>query len=100
MHPYAAMFGQAIGGLLAIAGLSLLAEWALFKRVMDDPAAGKAASVFAAWVIAMLVYSTSYAPNGGGYAAYTFAAIVVAAFKVRKGLRLRAEQEDGGEWYS
>lgn len=99
MRP-AALGGMLIGAVIAILVLSMLFEWALFKRVMDDPVYGKGSSVFAAWVAAVGLYSLSDYPNAYGYMCYTAAAIFIAPFKFRRGMRLRAEQEDPAEEFS
>lgn len=99
MRP-AAIGGMLTGAILAILVLSMLFEWALFKRVMDDPVYGKGASVFAAWVAAIGVYAMSDYPSAYGYMCYTAAAIFIAPFKFRRGMRLRDEQEEPAEQFS
>lgn len=91
------LLGGLVGGLIAIYLLSVLWEWALFKRVMDDPVAGKLSSVMAAWITAGILGGLGGA-NGGpfywaAFAVYLVPAGVVAAFGYRRGLQIREEVE-------
>jgi hypothetical protein len=88
--------GQIVGGIIAIALLASLAEWALIKRVMDDPAAGGVASVAVAYVLAVVLYGFVSANGNGwqpsGIIAYLPGALVVGFWFWRKGVKQRDEQ--------
>ena len=91
----AAMTGALTGSILAMLILSTLFEWAIFKRIMDDPVYGKGASVFAAWLLAALFY-LSGAGLGGPLGALICGAgaLIILPFKIRKGMKLRQRMND------
>jgi hypothetical protein len=95
MNVNAFFAGQIVGGFIGIYLLSTLFEWALFKRVMDDPVKGKDSSVLAAWLFSLA--ASVYAGRDTLVAhliAYTLAALVIGALKHRKGLALRHRIEE------
>ncbi len=78
--------GQIIGGALLIYLLSKLIEWALIKRIMNDPIAGGFVSVGIAYVLAVIIYGFGSA-NGGpwnssGLLAYVPGAVAVAIIRI------------------
>jgi hypothetical protein len=89
------LVGQFVGGLIAVYLLTLLWEFLLFKRVLDDPVTGKMSSVTAAWLTAGTLGGFGMA-DGGPYAwqaflIYLFPALVVGGFAYRRGMKLREE---------
>lgn len=95
-----ALFGQFVGGFLGIYVFSKLIEWAILKRVLDDPIKGKVGSVLAALALGLVVYTlTSYgrANYTSGIASYVFAAAILSFFAYQRGARLRDEQFDYAE---
>ncbi|MCW3837892.1 hypothetical protein ACFQ1E_18375 [Sphingomonas canadensis] len=89
--------GALIGGLIAIYVLHMLWEFILFKRVFNDPVAGKLLSVVAAYCTSSAIYGFA-AANGGpyrwdGFTAYLIPALVVGIFAGLRGMRLRKEIE-------
>lgn len=95
-----AYLGFFVGGLLAIYLLAALWEWALFKRVLDDPLTGKLASVGAGWLTSSVLAGFGMADGGTYYwpafLAYLPAAAILAIFAYRRGQRLRGEQAPDG----
>jgi len=91
----AAMIGSLTGSILVMLVLSTVFEWAIFKRVMNDPVYGKGASVFAAWLLAALFY-VSGAGLGGPFGALICGAgaLIILPFKIRKGMKLRQRMSD------
>lgn len=94
------MIGSLVGGLILIYLLSKVWEWALFKRVMDEPTSGKLASVVAAWATAGTIGGFGMA-DGGPYAWWAFAiyllpALFVGVFAYRAGAKLSVEQDNPG----
>lgn len=59
-----AIIGGIMGGTIAIYILSFLWEWLVFKRVFDDPVAGKLTSVGVALLMATLLAGYGMAPRG------------------------------------
>ena len=91
--------GGLIGGFLAMYVLSLLWEWALFKRINDDPVTGKLSAVAAAWLSGSALAGFGMA-NGEPYAWFAFSIYLIPAILVgflfyRRGMKLRDETEDG-----
>jgi hypothetical protein len=88
--------GQLIGGILAILLLSLLLEWAIFKRVVNSAVVGKLSSVAAAYVIAVIVYSLGNSQPSVAIVAYLPGAIVWGVWGYIKGKRIddRATSEE------
>ena len=92
--PY--LVGQLVGAFIAVWLFSRLIEWAVLKRVLNDPVIGKVGSVAAALVVIEVVfYFTSYSPFNSVYpsgaASYAFAALVWGVFGYAKGAKLRDE---------
>ncbi len=80
--------GQIIGGALAVGLLTLLIEWAVVKRVMDNPVAGAVASTVAAYLVAVIVSGFGLADGGGwesaGIVIYAPGAILVGILMWRR----------------
>jgi hypothetical protein len=86
----AAIIGMVIGAAIVLRLFSLLFEWAIFKRVMDDPVAGKVTSLFAAWVlIALILASGAVLIRGGAILIYGAAALMLLPFAMRSGFKVR-----------
>lgn len=91
--------GQLVGGIIGVWILSMLAEYLIFKRVMNDPLKGKMAAVVTGYALAVLIAGYGMA-NGGpprfAYASgvYFIGLLLVGFFNYRKGLKLREEQPD------
>lgn len=96
-----AIIGMLVGSFLAIIALSMILEFAIFKRVMDDPVKGKVGSVVAALALIEVLYAwSSHArpvyPIGAG--CYLLAAVIWGVFAYNKGVQAREYQfEDCGE---
>lgn len=85
--------GQFVGGVVGVFFLYVIWEWALFKRVANDPVTGKLSSVAAAYATAVVVYGFSSA-NGGqwqpaGLLIYLPGALIVAVYGYNRGMKLR-----------
>lgn len=96
-----AIIGLLVGSFLAVVTLSMILEFAIFKRVMDDPVKGKVGSVLAALVLIEIIYAwSSHArpiyPIGAG--CYFLAAVVWGTIAYSRGVKAREYQyEDSGE---
>ena len=90
-----AIIGYLVGATIAIVLLSWLWEWALFKRVLDDPANGKVASTATAWLTAGTLAGFGMADGGPfhtvAYLIYLIPAIGVGIWGYRRGVALRQE---------
>jgi hypothetical protein len=89
MHPYASLAGQIIGAAIAMFLFSWLIEWALFKRILDDPVQGKVGSVVAAWLIASLVHLANDPGYPETFVIYGIPAIAIGIWKYRVGKKAR-----------
>lgn len=85
-----------VGGILGIWILKTLLEWAIFKRVMNDPVAGKLASAICAYALAILLYGY-LARNGVALAAVLYfpGFALWSIFGYIRGTKTRAEMADG-----
>ncbi|MGN6820099.1 MAG: hypothetical protein ACTHJR_15650 [Sphingomonas sp.] len=85
-----------VGGILGIWILKTLLEWAIFKRVMNDPVAGKLASVGCAYAIAIFLYGY-LARNGVGLAALVYfpGLMLWSVLGYIRGTKTKAEMTDG-----
>lgn len=86
--------GQLIGGIFAVYLLSAIFEFALFKRVMNDPMHGKMASVVSGYLFTIVVAGFGYADGGPpvfGKAAmlYLPGFLVAGALFYRRALAIR-----------
>jgi hypothetical protein len=97
-HPIASMIGGMVGGIIPIILLAILFEKIAFSMVFDDPVMGKGFSVLTAWIAASTIYgfASAYreAFNPRGFLMYGVSAIVVGAFFIHKGFKLRDMQEE------
>ncbi len=86
------LIGGMIGGILGIWILKTLLEWAIFKRVMSDPVAGKLAAVSCAYVLAISIYGY-LARNGVGFAALVYfpGLLLWAILGYVRGMKIRAQ---------
>ena len=82
----AALLGQAAGSIVAVYLFHAIWEFALFRRIMDDPVKGKLASVIAAYLTVTAIYGLG---TGAFNPIYLVGAAVVGFFAVRRGIRLR-----------
>ncbi|WP_341712064.1 hypothetical protein [Erythrobacter sp.] len=93
--------GAIVGGTIAIYLLYALWEWALFKRVMNDPLAGKVASVASAYVTGSTLAGFGGADGGpyywGAFADYLIPALIVGALAAKRGFDMRAEASASAE---
>ena len=92
--------GEFVGGVIGVYLLYAIWEWALFKRVADDPVTGKLGSVAAAYATAVIAYGFGSA-NGGpwqptGLLIYLPGALIVAVYGYNRGMKLR-DRPDGTE---
>ena len=94
------LLGSLVGGLIAIYLLAALWEWALFKRILDDPLKGKLAAVGAGWLTSSVLAGFGMADGGSYYwpafLAYLPAAAIMAFFAYNRGQRLREQQVPNG----
>jgi hypothetical protein len=87
------LLGALFGGLIAIYLLAVLWEWALFKRVLDDPLKGTLLSVTAGWLTSGTLAGFGMADGGtfqwAAFLAYAPAALIIGFFAYRRGQSLR-----------
>jgi hypothetical protein len=87
------ILGQIVGGVFAILLLNALLEWAIFKRVFDDPIKGKVGSVAAAYLMGSTLAGFGGADGGpyywGAFSDYAAPAIIVGAYAFWRGKHLR-----------
>lgn len=92
--------GFLVGAAMAVLLLALLFEWALFKRVCDDPVVGKSLSVLAAWLAASAIYGFGAADGGAykwnGFILYGIVAVPILVWFYRKGVKGRQEIAEMG----
>lgn len=89
-----ALIGSLIGGVLGVYLLAALWEWVLFKRVMNDPVAGKMLSVACAYLTASTLYSLSGSAAGFmPFLIYLPGALIVGMIGWRRGQKLRSAPE-------
>jgi len=93
--------GTIIGGAMAVYLLAALWEWALFKRVMNDPVFGKLASVVAGWLTASAAAGFGFAHGGPFVWWATFyyipGALIVGFIFYRQGMRALEQADDPDE---
>lgn len=83
----AAWVGMIFGGVVAVFLLSMLFEWALFKRITDSPKTGIPLSVCAAVIFAIFIYGFAHARGGETWTpfpngfAYIAGGVIVLAFR-------------------
>lgn len=86
-----------IGGCLGIYFFSLFFEWAVTKRIFNDPVTGKLASVAITAPLLAVAYGFNTSPAGGwdpsGILIYGIGAGVIAPVKYIQGIRARARIE-------
>ena len=96
----AALFGFLVGGVLGVYLLHALWEFVLFKRVFNDPVAGKLASVLFAYLTASLLYGFGSADGGPfnplGFVVYLLPALVVGVLAYRRGVKIRSASTNSG----
>ena len=91
----AAIIGMVIGAAIVLRLFSLLFEWAIFKRVMDDPLAGKVTSLFAAWVLVTLILASgAVLMRGGAILIFGATALMLLPFAMRSGFKVRRRIAD------
>lgn len=92
------IIGALIGGFLAIYVLAMLWEWALFKRITDDPVVGKLSSVAAAWITGGVLGGFGLGSTESffwpAFAIYLIPALIVGVIFYRRGLKIRGDHED------
>ena len=93
MNPYY-LGGLFVGGFLGVYIFSAIIEWAIIKRVMDDPAKGGLVSTFWAWVAASFFY---YMNTGRiiGPVVYGIPAIVIGVWKFWRAQKQHDDDEVG-----
>lgn len=92
------MMATLLGAAFAIFVLQTFWEFALFRRVFNDPLAGKLTSVIVAWLTAGTIAGFGMA-DGGPYAwqafgIYALGAVPIGLWAVHRGLKLRREIEE------
>lgn len=92
-----ALAGGLVGGFIGICMLSWLIEWALLKRVLDDPVKGKVGSVVAAFVLAVVIYTLNEGNFVRAMVMYGVPTPFIAAWQYRAGVRARDHDIDGLE---
>ncbi|MDB5581323.1 MAG: hypothetical protein JWR80_6499 [Bradyrhizobium sp.] len=93
----AVIIGMVIVAALVLRLFSLLLEWAIFKRVMDDPIAGKVISLLAAWALtSLIIASGAIIFRGGALLLIGAAALLLLPFAIRSGLAARRRVLAGG----
>lgn len=80
--------------------LSSLSEWAVFKRLFDDPIKGKLTSVVAAYLIGSSIAGFGKADGGPYYwpafIDYAIPAVIVGCFAYFAGRRLKEKMSADG----
>lgn len=93
--------GYIIGCLIAIYALASLWEWALFKRISDNPITGKVSSVVAAWLTGSTLAGFGMADGGpfawSAFLTYLIPAIPVGFLFYRRGVKIRDVGEGADE---
>lgn len=91
--PY--LIGTLTGGVLGVYIMYCLWEWALFKRVANDPMIGKLASVVAAYLSASTIYGLLKASGGpfvaSGFVVYLPGAVIIGVIAYRSAQRVRRQ---------
>lgn len=91
--------GEFFGGLIAVFVLHVLWEFLLFKRVCNDPVLGKLLSTVAAYATIVIVSGYGEADGGpwspNGLIMYLPGALVVGAYSIWQGKRVRAKIAEG-----
>ena len=94
------LIGSLVGGTIGIYILYAIWEFALFKRVFDDPLKGKLSSVAAAYLSGAGLAGLGMADGGpyvwGAFLQYLIPALIVAIIAYRSGMALR-KQDIAGE---
>lgn len=89
----AGLIGLLLGGTIGVFVLQNILEWAIFKRIADDPVVGKLGSTAAAYVLAVIIYGFGSADGGAwrpdGLFNYAPGATIVGFFAYRRGMKLR-----------
>lgn len=91
--PY--LIGSLVGGMLGVYIMYCLWEWALFKRIANDPMIGKLASVVAAYLTAGILFGFmehfdgSFEPSG--LIVYLPGALITFVIAYRSALRVRRQ---------
>jgi hypothetical protein len=92
------LIASLIGGTFAVLFAYVILESLIFKRISDDPVAGKLSAVGAAWVVVSIVYGFTTARETGfnpaGFITYLPGAMLVAIYAYRRGLRVRQRMND------
>lgn len=88
------LLGRLAGGVLVVFILQQLLEWAIFKRVVDDPLTGKLLSTISAYLLAAMIGAASMGVFG--LILYLPGALIVGFFAIRKGIKLRAGMNEEG----
>ena len=87
------LLGEVLGGMLGMFLLWSLFEWAIFKRVFDDPIKGKLTSVLAAYLVGSTIAGFGGADGGPYYwpafIDYAIPAAIVGFFAYFSGKRLK-----------
>ena len=80
--------GHLVGAAIAVVLLSWLFEWALLKRVLDDPVKGKVGSALLAWLFGSLLWGAQNSFVEGAII-YGIPTIPIAIWKYRDGRKMR-----------
>ena len=89
----AGLLGGVIGGAIGIWLLAAIWEWALFKRVLNDPVSGKVSSAAFAYVTGSALYSMNDSVSfAHPLLMYLPGALLVGFAGWRRGTKLRAMQ--------
>jgi membrane associated rhomboid family serine protease len=95
------LIASLIGGTIAVMFFYIILETLIFKRISDDPVAGKLSATAAAWVVVSLLYGFTRSGDTGftlaGFVAYLPGAMLVAIYAYRRGLRVRQRMTDSVE---
>lgn len=87
------LIGQIVGGTVGVFLVFLLLEWAIFKRIFDDPLKGKLSSALAAYFVGSSLAGFGRADGGsyywGSFIDYAVPAIIVGIYAFWQGKSLR-----------
>jgi hypothetical protein len=97
---FANLLGEIFGGMIGIFVVSALVEWAVCKRVFDDPIKGKLTSVLVAYLLGSIGAGYGQANGGpyewGAFFDYAIPAVIVGCFAYVSGKRLKEKMGADG----
>lgn len=85
-------------GIGVIYLVALIAEWALWKRVLDNPVLGKVLSAATGYIVAVVIIGFTSAPRGSwnpmAFAYCMVGGVIVGVFFYMRGVKIRNDSFD------